>query len=463
VTSATCSSAGKAVALAVAVAAALAMPIALAASGTRAAHRPRQVDLSRAQGAQTEASIAIDPTDPSVLLAASQNGFTCSVRVYSSRDGGRSWRSTKVATPDAAPTSRAPAWRGHICAGNEWVGIDAMGGQYLAFVAGDDALAPRGWTLFFARRDGSAARWGRPVRVGGGDAGHDDKPMLLVDTAPTSPYRGTIYVGWTHQLADGTRAVLVAHSVDGGRTWSGPARVGDGWGVHLALSRTGSLDAAWMGSGGMLELGRSADGGDSFTPPRPFLSLLRYPEFGAGLVPAMRRQAVKLNPSLDVDRSSGRFAGRLYAAASVPSAAGRVIKLAVFDSGERKLFVRDLGPTRSHVSRDAFNPAVAVDQNSGTVWLCFYLTGTGKARILASYSCSSSRDGGMHWSTIRAVASVASNETQARGFRTPTGIDSEYASYEGLAAAHGSAYAVWTDTRRLKVLREEIYGARLRP
>jgi hypothetical protein len=213
----------------------------------------------------------------------------------------------------------------------------------------------------------------------------------------------------------------------------------------------------------MLELSRSGDGGDSFTPAQPFLSLLRYPEFGAGLVPAMRRQTVKLNPSLDVDRSSGRFVGRLYAAASVPSGAGRVIKLVVFDSRGRKLFLRSLGPTRFHVSRDAFNPAVAVDPSSGTVWLCFYLSGPGRARILATYSCTSSRDGGVHWSAIRPVASAPSNETQPRGFRTPSGIDSEYASYEGLAAAHGSAYAVWTDTRRLQILREEIYGTRITP
>ncbi len=422
---------------------------------------PRQVDLSRARGPQTEASAAIDPRDPSTVLAASQNGFTCAVRVYSSRNGGRSWQSSKLATPGAQATGKARDWHGHVCAGNEWVDIDAEGGQYLAFVAGDVALASRGWTLFVARRVSNAARWQRPTRVDVTDAGHDDKPILTADTSAASPHQGRIYVGWTRYLSDGARAVLIAHSDDRGGSWSSPTKLGEGWGVHLAVARTGTLYASWWGSDGMMELSQSSDGGNVFSTPRAFLSLVRAPSFGSGLVPAMRREVVHPNPSLDVDRSGGRFAGRLYAGVSVAASRGRVIKLTVFDSRGRKLFARTLGGPPPRRSRDSFNPAVAVDQSNGTVWLCFYLTGTGVRRILATYSCSSSRDGGFRWTKIRPVASVPSNETQSRGFRTPSGIDSEYASYEGLAAGRGFAYAVWTDTRKLKGAQEEIYGARV--
>jgi hypothetical protein len=51
------------------------------------------------------------------------------------------------------------------------------------------------------------------------------------------------------------------------------------------------------------------------------------------------------------------------------------------------------------------------------------------------------------------VASVHSDETQA-GAR-------QYGYYEGLAVANGVAHPMWTDTRRLAELQEEIYTARV--
>ena len=37
----------------------------------------------------------------------------------------------------------------------------------------------------------------------------------------------------------------------------------------------------------------------------------------------------------------------------------------------------------------------------------------------------------------------------------------EYGDYEGLAVAAGVAHPVWTDTRRLRTLREEVYTTTL--
>ncbi len=53
------------------------------------------------------------------------------------------------------------------------------------------------------------------------------------------------------------------------------------------------------------------------------------------------------------------------------------------------------------------------------------------------------------------VATVGSDETNdgARRF--------EYGDYEGLAVSRGLAHPVWTDSRRLKEKREEVYTAAL--
>jgi hypothetical protein len=440
---------------------ALALPAGISASGVSAPLR--QIDLSRAHGAQTEASIAVDPSDPKVLLAASQDGYACALRIYSSDDAGRSWRSTAFSTPGAELTRRDPAWRGHLCAGNEWVGVDATGGQYVAFVAGDVALSPRGYTLFVASRQSDRTRWRTAAQVDPSKAGLDDKPMLLVDTSPSSPHRGRLYVAWSRSVNSEVRTVLLAHSDDGGGSWSMPEQIGEGWGVHLALARDGVLFASWWGSDGYLAVNRSTDGGDHFGSPRRFLSLLRYYGFGVAFIPAMRREVVHPNPALDADRSNGRYGGRVYAASSVPGPHGREISVTAFTPKLGRLLTRQIALPHARRARDEFNPALAVDQSSGTVWLCFYLTGASAQRALATYSCTTSRDGGSRWGAIRAVATVPSNEAQAGGFRTPSGVDNEYASYEGLAVQDGVAHPVWTDTRNLRRLREEIYSTRVTP
>ena len=70
------------------------------------------------------------------------------------------------------------------------------------------------------------------------------------------------------------------------------------------------------------------------------------------------------------------------------------------------------------------------------------------------YTCAVSRDGGSSWSQTVRAASVFSNETQK-------GASYEYGYYQGLVASHGIAHPIWTDTRKLPALNEEIYTVRL--
>jgi hypothetical protein len=110
----------------------------------------------------------------------------------------------------------------------------------------------------------------------------------------------------------------------------------------------------------------------------------------------------------------------------------------------------------TRAARDDFNATVAVDQSAGAVWTCFYRTGVGAKRHLATYSCSTSNDGGRTWTPARAVATVPSDESVKDVFVSATGVDSGFASYDGLAVTDGVAHPIWTDTRNLPRLREEI-------
>jgi len=77
-------------------------------------------------------------------------------------------------------------------------------------------------------------------------------------------------------------------------------------------------------------------------------------------------------------------------------------------------------------------------------------------RFSAVYSCTRSADGGRSWSKVVRAASVASDETGRRAGPL------QYGDYDGLAAAGGIAHPIWTDSRRLARLSEEIYTAALR-
>jgi hypothetical protein len=114
-----------------------------------------------------------------------------------------------------------------------------------------------------------------------------------------------------------------------------------------------------------------------------------------------------------------------------------------------------VAPAPRRTRPDQFWPASAVDQSTGALWVCFYATDGDPARKRAFYSCTVSRDGGRTWAARVHAASVASDETQ------PGADFRQYGDYEGLAVANGVAHPIWTDSRDLATLQEEIYTTRL--
>jgi hypothetical protein len=425
-----------------------------------------QVDVSRAPGPQIESSIAVDPARPEVLVAAAENEVfdRCGIRVYGSTDGGASWTSQLLGPPPGDGAARDVRGLRFCPVANEWVAIDSSGRQYVAYVAFG---ARRRWSVFVSSRGNASGSWSPPTQIDPSQFGFADKPMLLADNWPTSPHRGRLYLGWTVEksaasYSPAAEPVYLSHSDDRGRSWSTPIRVAapGGWGVHLAVGADGSVYVAWRSDPG-LEIARSTDGGATFTARR--FAVLPHALTDFATVAASPSEPIVQEPSLDLDRS-GRFADRLYAAYnSLLPSGGLAVTVTALDARLHRVFSRVVTP-RTSDAHDEFNPTVAVDQSNGTVWLCFYLTGTGSqrdaTRALATYSCSRSTDGGSHWTQPTAVASVASDEQLPGAFSN--GLDSNYGSYEGLAAANGVAHPIWTDTRRLKRLGEETYTTSVR-
>ena len=437
-----------------------------------------ETDVSRSRAIESESAVAIDPRDPRILLAGSNAVAKPWMAVYSSTDGGRRWRHGRL----------RGARGGDLCdTSDPTVAIDRGGRQYYAFLGLRCAgrhLRPAG--IFVAARRSAGARW-RTFRLPVARRGRwtllDDRPFLMVDNGTHSPHRGRLYVAWTRFVLDPnvfflypdeaddfepvSEVALVSHSDDGGRRWSKPTQLSAQNApleARLATANDGTLYAVWRSEKtGAVQIARSADG-KHFGPPRLVAGAVVKPRHSCGgsrsSVKAQPKRCVSPNPVVSVDNSTGPRAGRVYVTWGTTSLNGsQDVYVAAFDPELDPLLgvghVKQVNPVERFRGPDQFLPASSVDPSTGRLWVCYYAGGSRRSRAReARYACTFSDDGGETWAAPVFAAGRASNETVKRANRA-----NGYGDYEGVAAAAGRAYAVWTDGRSLRRAHEEIYGA----
>jgi hypothetical protein len=436
-----------------------ALHVAKAGSTNRA-----EVDMSNLRGPQTNPTVAVDPRNDAILLAGSNSFLEGTERVYSSIDGGRAWKTTTL-TPAVKNLDAS-------CSSDPSVAIDRRGRQYFSFDRSAPCTGDAPSRVYVSVRNGPSDVWSVPVLVAPlGRARIDDKPVIAVDTSPTSPHEGRAYVAWARVSRLVKYSIVLSHSDDGGRTWSPPVRVnrnGDELNyASIGISRDGFVYIAWTdASQYAIEVARSIDGGEHFGAEHSAagFSLIPIPQCGIGLVlRADPRSCIQANPTVSVDASSGPFSGRVYVSYTATAYTGiQGPALTTFDAqlhpiagyplrGQHRVVGRD--PSRHYSIQ--FWAQSAVDPGNGALWVCFYDTAGDPKQTKVHYSCSVSADGGGTFAGPVRAASVASDESQP-GAR-------QYGYYQGLAVAHGVAHPVWTDTRNLRARAEEIYTTRLTP
>jgi hypothetical protein len=431
------------------------------AASAGAAPQAAEVPVSKLPGAQVEPAIAVDPRDSRILVAGSNSFREGSMRVYSSVDGGAHWTAGFVYP--------RPTTHRQTCASDPGVAIDRAGRQYFSFVRTTPCRTGHP-QLYVAARHGPHAGWRTPVLVSPlRGAVADDKPAIAVDTSSSSPYRGRVYVAWSRLSHSQSFDVVLSWSADGGRNWSRPTAVSplDGQNTYasVAVSNTGTVYVAWDDTSTYsLKIARSTDGGVHVGRERQAasFSIVPIPHCGSGTVIAAQIfTCVHANPIVVVDQSRGPRQGRVYVSYARTNVTGvEGIFVTAFDSRLRLLSGSATSPPKrpvapSAVATDRFWPQSAVDPSNGALWICFYDTRGDAARRRVFFSCTASTDGGKTWRRLVRAASVASDETQA-------GADPrQYGDYEGLAVANGLAHPIWTDSRDLAKLGEEIYTARL--
>jgi hypothetical protein len=408
-------------------------------------------NISRAQGIQTEISAALDPSNPRVLFAASNESLEPEIRVYSSTNGGRAWS-----------TGAGPAFDPNTCSwGDPSVAIAPDGRQYVAFteksicVSGPD-LTPY---LVVASRPGPRGKWTvRRVARPAVKYGFDDKPAIAVGRD------GRAYVAWSRLLGRAYQTTVLSSSSDGGRTWS-PPKVVDGKLVQpqlvtLAAGAGHTVYIAGVDAHG-LWVGRSTDAGHLFAvrtaaAPLPGNRAATCLVFGKFLLPQQAVRCLGPDPTLSLGK------GRVFLTYGVNGAdRTQHAAVAVFDPALRPVWHGRIAPGKKKA--DQFWPTAAFDAKTGRLWACFYDTTGDSARQHAWFVCSSSSTGRSWTPPVRVTAPSANSDTLWEDARIyGYGDNGGFGGYVALAVADGVAHPLWIDTRDLGGNQEEVFAARLR-
>jgi hypothetical protein len=264
------------------------------------------------QNKQNEPTVGIDPTNPQVVVAGSNDeidlapcvggdcAFTPGVGVsgiYFSFNGGSSWTqptyqgfSARTGTPGPGPIGTLPHYYEH--------GLVADGDPVTVFGPRPDSTGHFSWTngsrLYYSnltsnfateRKDQTfkgfeaiavshaddlqaaaaddASAWSDPAIVTEGRQSattFSDKENIWVDNAASSPRFGAAYVCYTQfksQQDTGPEKIAVSHSTDGGTTWTRPTTLSSAFdnpqhtgrqGCSIRTDSNGVVYAVWEDS-----------------------------------------------------------------------------------------------------------------------------------------------------------------------------------------------------------------------
>jgi hypothetical protein len=249
--------------------------------------------------------------------------FNCSSSLQSfwtSDDGGKSWSGGCAKLAKGATGG----------AGNPVVAYDLNG---TAWRGGVDTLRDGQDEIVLSSSSDNGMSWSKPVVATLVPKLLSDKPWLEIDTDANSPRRNTLYVSSTQFDAENNTQIYVAHSIDGGTTWTAvPAAPQAVWPnitqfSDLAIGADGTVYLSYMfctafGRAGdcgdttaTLYFAKSADGGATWSTPVVMgLMGLSFDTCLCAFYGNLTNTSEPVSeiPVIAVDNSSGKRAGELY-------------------------------------------------------------------------------------------------------------------------------------------------------
>ncbi|HEX2916861.1 MAG TPA: sialidase family protein [Chloroflexia bacterium] len=425
------------------------------------------IDVSNEKGPQSETAITLNPANPDQLVAGSNEIDRLAMRGYYSSDGGTNWGAVDLPLPPASTTN------GTDFGSDPAVAFDTRGNVYYGYIIvffNRQFASIQGTEMAVAKSSDGGRSWPQVTyfNFNSGTGKFNDKPMLTVDTNPTSPYRDTVYIAWDNASynqgkSSANNALLLSHSTDGGLTFSSPVTLNslNGGpnsviGADPFVGSNGEVYVAWADIvSSRIMVNRSFDGGQTFGQEIPVAATsLSY----QAIIPAQASRGALIYPACDTDRSNGPNRGSLYCSWMDGNGSSGTD---IFEAYSTNQGVSWSEPVRVNddaagVNRDQFNQWLSVDPVTGTVNLSWYDTRNDPNNTKTDVYLGVSTNGGLSYAPNIKVTDVPSDESAANPYAD---AGDQYGDYEGIVAYGGTIHPVWTDGRFDQVMGEEVFTA----
>jgi uncharacterized protein (TIGR03437 family) len=402
------------------------------------------LNLTKAAGNQSEAAVAINPTNNNQIFLASRNEIG-GLSTARSSDGGVTWITQLIArtnTPAAGDILRAY--------GNASVAWDVFGNLFLAYLSQGSVSAATYVSLALSRDGGvtfSSPSGAGPVILLPGQLKQGDRPTVRVGPG-SAGYAGSVWVTyWTQGgIVVSGAGVSSLGAVGPFTDWQPqqPPAVNFG---DVAVGPKGEVVVTY---GPNFDISRAIyinvkPDGLGLGPFSNFSTVVPVNMGGFTYIPAQPNWDVDPEPRLAWDRSGGSHQGRIYLSYTNAPSLGSV------DTDIFVIHSDDMGATWSNPVRvnddtganSQFLPAISLDQRDGTIALTWYDARDSALNNTARYYGAFSSDGAATFSTNFPISTGTSNQansTPAANFRK-----ADYGDYTGNAFVNGRLVPAWAD------------------
>lgn len=411
----------------------------------------------------TDSPIVADAQNLKHLLLGSVD-FNCplpnALGFHLSNSGGSTW---------ARYCMVSNTYKGHVYfpVDEPVVGYDRNGTAYIAGLYVGNGSSNHGFVGLQKSSDGT--RWSRPVI-----ALQQPKQTfpfdiwLTVDTSPQSPWVNSLYISgimWSHQGSH--NQVIVAHSNDGGTTWTQTSvdaiqkfLASDDY-TRVAVGKDGTVYVTWMHCAqtgpdaacsdymGHMMFAKSKDGGNTWSPPRLMAKVSTAP----GALPNTG-QGVEDTPALAVDDSKGAHAGNLYVVTYAWT--GTYMRVQVIRStDDGKTWSQPVPVAPPTATHDQFFPAISVSP-TGKVGVSWLDRRNDPANVdyqaFAAFSDDGGQTFGKNWQLTQAFSNPDNNGTG----------NNWMGDYTGNTFAGNDFIAAWMDSSNGIDMQEVVGGVKLK-